>query len=287
MKDIRRVPLRHAPDDGMEPMLEQIKRTAAFIEERIAGFRPEEGIILGTGLSGLVEHIDIKHAVEYADIPDFPVSTVEGHRGRLIFGLLGGRRIVAMQGRFHYYEGYTPQQVVFPVRVMKMLGIGRLFVSNASGGTNPTFRVGDLMVITDHINQIPNPLIGPNLDELGTRFPDMKHAYDPELIALATEVAAQEGIKLQYGCYVGLTGPTYETPHEYAYVRIIGGDAVGMSTTPEIIAARHMGLPCFGVSIITDLASDETVSHEIVQQQGRRAEAEMSRLFIGMLERLG
>lgn len=267
-------------------MLEQIKHTAAFIQERIAGFRPEVGIILGTGLGGLVEHIDVKHAVEYADIPDFPVSTVEGHRGRLIFGPLGGRRIVAMQGRFHYYEGYTPQQVVFPVRVMKMLGIERLFVSNASGGTNPTFRVGDLMVITDHINLIPNPLIGRNLDELGPHFPDMKHAYDPALIALATEIAGRERIKLQYGCYVGLTGPTFETPHEYGYVRAIGGDAVGMSTTPEIIAARHMGLPCFGVSIITDLASDESVSHEIVQQQGRRAEAEMSRLFIGMLERL-
>lgn len=266
--------------------LEKVRNAAAFVEGRIDDFRPEVGIILGTGLGGLVDHIDVCHTIEYGDIPDFPVSTVEGHRGRLIFGRLGGHRIVAMQGRFHYYEGYTSQQVVFPVRVMKMLGIGRLFVSNASGGTNPTFRVGDLMVITDHINLIPNPLIGPNIAELGPRFPDMKHAYEPELIALATDVAAAEGIKLQYGCYVGLTGPTFETPHEYYYVRAIGGDAVGMSTTPEIIAARHMGLPCFGVSIITDLASDESVSHEVVQEQGRRAEREMSRLFIGMLERL-
>lgn len=193
-------------------MLEKIKHAAAFIDGRTSGFRPEVGIILGTGLGGLVDHIAIRHSIEYADIPDFPVSTVEGHKGRLIFGELGGRRIVAMQGRFHYYEGYTPQQVVFPVRVMKFLGIARLFVSNASGGTNPTFRVGDLMVINDHINLIPNPLIGPNIEELGPRFPDMKGAYDPSLIALATEIAGKEGIKLQYGCYVGLTGPTFETP---------------------------------------------------------------------------
>ena len=267
-------------------MLEKIKHAAAFIDGRTSGFRPEVGIILGTGLGGLVDHIAIRHSIEYADIPDFPVSTVEGHKGRLIFGELGGRRIVAMQGRFHYYEGYTPQQVVFPVRVMKFLGIARLFVSNASGGTNPTFRVGDLMVINDHINLIPNPLIGPNIEELGPRFPDMEGAYDPSLIALATEIAGKEGIKLQYGCYVGLAGPTFETPQEYHYVRAIGGDAVGMSTTPEIIAARHMGIPCFGVSIITDLASDDSVSHEVVQEQGRRAEKEMTRLFIGMLAEL-
>ena len=236
-------------------MLEQIKHTAAFIQERIAGFRPEVGIILGTGLGGLVEHIDVKHAVEYADIPDFPVSTVEGHRGRLIFGLLGGRRIVAMQGRFHYYEGYTPQQVVFPVRVMKMLGIERLFVSNASGGTNPTFRVGDLMVITDHINLIPNPLIGRNLDELGPRFPDMKHAYDPALIALATEIAGRERIKLQYGCYVGLTGPTFETPHEYGYVHH-AGDHCGAPHGAALLRRLHHHRPGFGrVGVARDRAA--------------------------------
>lgn len=267
-------------------MLEEIKEAAAYIGSRTEGFIPEIGIILGTGLGGLVEHIDIAHTIDYADIPHFPVSTVEGHRGRLIFGTLGGKRIAAMQGRFHYYEGYTPQQVVFPVRVMKFLGVKRLFVSNASGGMNPTFRVGDLMIINDHINLIPNPLIGPNIEELGPRFPDMKHAYDPEIIKLATQTAAESGIKLQYGCYVGLTGPTFETPQEYHYVRAIGGDAVGMSTTPEIIAAHHMGIPCFGVSIITDLASDDSVSHEEVQQQGRRAEREMTRLFIGMLEKM-
>ncbi len=267
-------------------ILNQIKDAVAFIESRTAGFRPDTGIILGTGLGSLVDHIDIAHSIDYADIPHFPVSTVEGHKGRLIFGMLGGKRIVAMQGRFHYYEGYTPQQVVFPVRVMKFLGIQRLFVSNASGGTNPSFRVGDLMVITDHVNLIPNPLIGPNIEELGPRFPDMRNAYDPSLVRLATDIAAREDIKLQYGCYVSLTGPTFETPHEYRYVAAIGGDTVGMSTTPEIIAARHMGLPCFGVSIITDLATDDSVSHEEVQEQGRRAEKNMTRLFVGMLEAL-
>lgn len=267
-------------------MLEGIKKVAEFIKEQTPGFKPETGIILGTGLGGLVDHIEIKYSLDYASIPGFPVSTVEGHKGRLIFGILGGRRIVAMQGRFHYYEGYAPEQVVFPVRVMKFLDITRLFVSNASGGVNTSFRVGDLMVITDHINLIPNPLIGPNVEELGARFPEMKHAYDPQLIKLAGEIAETENIKLQYGCYVALTGPTFETPHEYQYAKIIGGDTVGMSTTPEIIAARHMGLPCFGVSIITDLASDENVSHEAVQAEGKKAERNMTRLFIGMLERL-
>lgn len=267
-------------------MIQKIKEAASFLQEHTNNFAPQTGIILGTGLGGLVKHIDIEYSIDYSTIPHFPVSTVEGHSGRLIFGHLGGRKVVAMQGRFHYYEGYTTQQVVFPVRVMKFLGIEQLFVSNASGGMNTSFRVGDLMVITDHINLIPNPLIGPNLDELGPRFPDMKHAYDPQLIKLASEIAAQENIKLQYGCYVGLTGPTFETPMEYHYVKAIGGDAVGMSTTPEIIAARHMGLPCFGMSIITDLASDDSVSHEEVQKQGAFAEEKMSALFLRMLKQL-
>ncbi len=191
-----------------------------------------------------------------------------------------------MQGRFHYYEGYTPEQVVFPVRVMKLLGIERLFVSNASGGVNSSFRVGDLMIINDHINLIPNPLIGPNIVEFGPRFPAMHDAYDSTMIAEAVEVAEKEGIKLQFGCYVGLTGPTFETPAEYRYVKIIGGDCVGMSTTPEVIAARHAGIPVFGVSIITDLMNDTSVSHEQVQEQGRKAERNMTKLFIGMLENL-
>ena len=268
-------------------MIELIKSSAAYIKERVAGFEPEVGIILGTGLGGLVNHIEIAHSIPYNEIPNFPVSTVEGHAGRLIFGVLGGKKVVAMQGRFHYYEGYTTSQVVFPVRVMKFLGIKTLFVSNASGGINSSFRVGDLMVITDHINLIPNVLIGTNCPELGARFPDMSEPYSKALDALATEVAAEKGIKLQYGCYVGTTGPTFETPKEYGYFKAIGGDAAGMSTTPEVIAARHMGLPVFGISIITNAAfSGQKSTHEEVQQEGAKAEKRMSALIIGMLEKM-
>ncbi len=266
-------------------MMNAIKASAEYIKGRTA-FEPEVGIILGTGLGGLVEHIEIVEAIPYAEIPNFPVSTVEGHSGRLIFGLLGGKKVVAMQGRFHYYEGYTAQQVVFPVRVMKLLGIKYLFVSNAAGSMNSTFRVGDVMVINDHINLIPNPLIGKNLDELGPRFPAMNDAYNPELIARATAIAEREGIKLQYGCYVALTGPTFETPKEYMWVKIIGGDAVGMSTAPEVIAARHMDIPVFGVSIITDTMENTSVSHEEVQANGRLAEKNMTKLFTELLKTL-
>lgn len=267
-------------------MINTIKQTAEFIQQKV-NFTPEVGIILGTGLGGLVNHIEIAHSLPYNEIPNFPISTVEGHAGRLIFGTLGGKRVVAMQGRFHYYEGYAPEQVVFPVRVMKMLGIENLFVSNASGGINSSFRVGDLMVITDHINLIPNVLIGKNYNELGPRFPDMSEPYSRALDALATEVAAEKGIKLQYGCYVGTTGPTFETPKEYGYFKAIGGDAVGMSTTPEVIAARHMGLPVFGISIITNAAfSGQKSTHEEVQQEGAKAEKRMSALIVGMLERM-
>lgn len=268
-------------------MIEQIKASANYIKEKVAGFEPEVGIILGTGLGGLVNHIEIAHSIPYNEIPAFPVSTVEGHAGRLIFGTLGGKKVVAMQGRFHYYEGYATSQVVFPVRVMKFLGIQTLFVSNASGGINSSFRVGDLMVITDHINLIPNVLIGTNCPELGARFPDMSEPYSKTLDALATEVAAEKGIKLQYGCYVGTTGPTFETPKEYGYFKAIGGDAAGMSTTPEVIAARHMGLPVFGISIITNAAfSGQKSTHEEVQQEGAKAEKRMSALIIGMLEKM-
>lgn len=273
-------------------MLEQIKNTASFIRDRVAqaaggAFEPEVGIILGTGLGGLVGSIDVKAAVDYHDIPDFPVSTVEGHSGRLIFGMLGGRRVVAMQGRFHYYEGYTPWQVVFPVRVMKFLGIKTLFVSNASGGINPSFRVGDVMIITDHINLIPNPLVGRNIAELGPRFPDMHNCYDAGLRAAATRIAEAEGIKLQYGVYVGGTGPTFETQAEYKYFKAIGGDAAGMSTTPEVIAARHMGIPVFGASIITNVGvSDEVGDHEDVQKQGAKAEKKMTLLFTEIIKQL-
>lgn len=268
-------------------MLTKIKNAADFIAARTDAFAPEVGIILGTGLGGLVEHIDIRYSLDYTSIPDFPVSTVEGHKGRLIFGMLGGKRVVAMQGRFHYYEGYQMWQVVFPVRVMKFLGIGTLFVSNASGGVNSSFRVGDLMILTDHINLLPNVLIGPNIAQLGTRFPDMNDAYSPRLIDMATRVAAERNIKLQYGCYVGTTGPTFETPHEYAYFKAIGGDAVGMSTTPEVIAARHMGVEVFGISIITNTGlSGIKSSHTDVQAEGTKAERHMSALIVGMLEKM-
>ncbi len=268
-------------------MLERIKKTASFIRDRVGGGEPEVGIILGTGLGGLVGSIEVSASINYSDIPDFPVSTVEGHSGRLIFGVLGGRRVVAMQGRFHYYEGWEPWQVVFPVRVMKFLGVRTLFVSNASGGINPTFRVGDIMVITDHINLIPNPLVGPNIAELGPRFPDMHGCYDPGLREIAARVAEEEGIELRYGVYVGGTGPTFETQAEYRYFGAIGGDTAGMSTTPEVIAARHMGIPVFGASIITNVGlSDEAGDHEDVQRQGAAAEKKMTVLFTKIIERI-
>ncbi|MBQ2413993.1 MAG: purine-nucleoside phosphorylase [Rikenellaceae bacterium] len=268
-------------------MLEQIKATAEFIRSQIDEFVPEVGIILGTGLGGLADSIDVKYSIEYSTIPNFPVSTVEGHKGRLIFGLLGGKNVVAMQGRFHYYEGYTMQQVTFPVRVMKLLGIKTLFVSNASGGVNTSFRTGDLMIITDHINLMPNPLIGKNMAELGPRFPDMHNCYDKDLIAKATNIAAEHNIKLQYGVYVGGTGPTFETQAEYRYFKAIGGDTAGMSTVPEVIVARHMSIPVFGVSVITNCGlSDELGDHEDVQRQGAKAAEKMTTLFIEMVRQL-
>ncbi len=263
-------------------MLEEIKSTAAFIKEKSKA-EPEIGIILGTGLGGLVHEIEIEYTLPYEQIPNFPVSTVEGHSGKLIFGKLGGKQVVAMQGRFHYYEGYDMNQVVFPVRVMKYLGIKKLLVSNASGGVNPTFEVGDVMIITDHINQFPsNPLIGKNIAELGTRFPDMSEAYDKTLINKAKQIAAKNNIRVVEGVYVGLSGPCFETPAEYRWIYRIGGDTVGMSTVPEVIAARHMGIPCFGVSIITDLGVEgkiEQVTHEEVQKVAAKAEKIMTLLM--------
>ncbi len=268
-------------------MLEEIKKTAAFIAAQIGDFKPRVGIILGTGLGSFADNIAVEHVLEYKDIPGFPVSTVEGHKGRLIFGEIEERKVVAMQGRFHYYEGYTMQQVTYPVRVMKLLGIEYLFVSNASGGINTSFRVGDLMIITDHINLMPNPLIGKNMAELGPRFPDMHNCYDKELIARATAIAEQQNIKLQYGVYVGGTGPTFETQAEYRYFKAIGGDAAGMSTVPEVIVARHMSVPVFGVSVITNCGlSDEVGDHEDVQRQGARAGVRMSVLFKEMIKQL-
>lgn len=267
-------------------MLEKIKSTASYILEK-TGFRPQIGIILGTGLGSLADSIEVHASLDYSSIPNFPVSTVEGHKGKLIFGTLGGKKIVAMQGRFHFYEGYQPWQVIFPVRVMKFLGIEYLFVSNAAGGVNPGFKTGDLMVITDHINLIPNPLIGPNIPELGPRFPDMSEAYDRSLIAKADAIAVREGIKLQHGCYVGGTGPTFETIKEYGYFKSIGGDAVGMSTTPEVIAARHMSIPVFGMSVITNVGlAGEKSTHEEVQVEGAKAAVSMTKLVTELVKEI-
>ncbi len=263
-------------------MLQKIQRIAEHLKETTGGFVPETGIILGTGLSKLGEEIDVKYSIPYAQIPEFPLSTVEGHPGKLLFGFLAGKPVVAMQGRFHYYEGYSMAEVVLPVRVMKLLGIKRLFLSNACGGVDPEMEVGDLMIITDHINLFPNPLIGPNIDELGTRFPDMSEPYDRRLIEKAKAIAAENSIKVINGTYVGLTGPTLETPAEYRYVRAIGGDAVGMSTVPEVIAARHMKIPCFGIAVITDLGVPgkiEVTTHEIVQRVAEMAEPKLTLIF--------
>ncbi|MBO5771271.1 MAG: purine-nucleoside phosphorylase [Alistipes sp.] len=267
--------------------MKHILEAAAYLRDITADFAPEVGIILGTGLGDFVENIEPIYTVSYNDIPNMPVSTVEGHAGRMIFGTIGSRRVVAMQGRFHYYEGYAMSQVVFPVRVMAQLGIKYLFVSNASGGVNTSFRVGDLMVITDHINLLPNPLIGPNLAELGPRFPDMHDCYSSAIRAKATAIAEQENIKLQYGVYVGTTGPTFETQAEYRYFKAIGADAVGMSTVPEVIVARHMSIPVFGMSVITNCGlSDEKGDHEDVQRQGRKAGVRMSKIFVELIKTL-
>ncbi|MDA7802976.1 purine-nucleoside phosphorylase [Crocinitomix sp.] len=234
-------------------MWKKIVETTEYIHQHF-NEQPEIGIVLGTGLGGLVNEIDIKCSLNYEDIPNFPISTVESHSGKLIFGLLSGRMVVAMQGRFHFYEGYTAEQVTFPIRVMKMLGVKRLLLSNASGGVNPDFEVGEIMFVNDHINLFPvHPLRGRNLDELGPRFPDMSEPYDKKMLALAKSIAKEHNIKVSEGVYVGLTGPALETPAEYKYIRIIGGDTVGMSTVPEVIVARHMDIPVFAVSIITDL----------------------------------
>lgn len=246
-------------------MLNRIQEAVDFIQTKTQ-VKPEFGIILGTGLGGLVKEIEIIDEIPYEQIPNFPVSTVESHKGRLIFGNLGGKKVVAMQGRFHFYEGYSLQEVTFPVRVMKLLGIAKLFVSNASGGVNPDFEVGEIMIINDHINFFPgNPLIGKNLDELGPRFPDMSDPYDTNLIERAVAIAAKNGIKVSQGVYLGLTGPTLETPAEYKFVRVVGADAVGMSTVPEVIVARHMEIPTFAISIITDLGVPGKIKKVSVQ----------------------
>ncbi|WP_302545404.1 purine-nucleoside phosphorylase [Coprobacter fastidiosus] len=268
-------------------MIEKIKETAAFIKEQFS-IIPETAIILGTGLGELVNHITDQKELAYKDIPNFPISTVEGHSGKLIFGKLGTKDIMAMQGRFHFYEGYDMKQVTFPVRVMKQLGVKTLFVSNAAGGMNPTFKVGDLMVIRDHINLFPeHPLHGKNYNELGPRFPDMSEAYSKRLIKKAFEIAEKNNIYLQQGVYVGTQGPTFETPAEYKYFKIIGGDAVGMSTVPEVIVARHSDMEVFAISVITDLGVEgivEKASHEEVQKAAALAQPKMTLIMKELVE---
>ena len=270
-------------------MLEISKRTAHFLNS-IQTIEPKIGIILGTGLGGLINEINPVKIIDYTDIPEFPVSTVQGHHGRLIFGTVKNVPVMAMQGRFHYYEGYSMQQVTFPVRVMKAMGINTLIVSNASGGLNPDFKVGDIMIINDHINMFgTNPLIGKNHEDLGPRFPDMSQAYSKELIAKALEIARKNNIEVKQGVYVGTSGPTFETPAEYKFFRTIGGDAIGMSTVPEVIVARHMDMTCFGISIITDSGVPGQiveVSHEEVQKVAAAAEPKMTKIISELLVNL-
>ena len=272
----------------MSEILAPYLKAVEYIRSKSGGVKPEIGVILGSGLGSLGEQIENPSIIPYNEIPGFPVSTAIGHKSRLVIGDLGGKKVVAMQGRFHFYEGYTMEQVTFPIRVLKLLGINYLFVSNAAGGLNLSYRVGDLMVIKDQINMMPNPLIGPNAEEFGPRFPDMTHPYDVELRRLAFKLAREMGIHLQDGVYVACTGPSYETRAEYKFFRVIGSDAVGMSTVPEVIVARHCGLKVFGMSVITDLAREDmpddyvTDGEEIVKA-ANQATSKMTALFEKMI----
>ncbi len=275
----------------MDPRIETINRLASIIKSRIGDRKPVLGIVLGSGLGSLANDIQDPIVIPYRELPDFPVSTAVGHKGNFIVGTLGGKTVIAMQGRIHYYEGYGMDQVVLPIRVMIGVGIKTLIVSNAAGGTNLAYHVGDLMIIRDHINLLPNPLIGPNFDDFGPRFPDMTRPYDPALIKLAVQVGEELGIKLHRGVYVGGTGPSYETPAEYKYFRTIGGDAVGMSTIPEVIVARHAGVPVFGISVITNEAHDDYADDFVndgddVVKAANAAAERMSRLITHMIEKM-
>jgi len=274
-------------------MYEKIQQTAQWLSQQMTSTGkittqnlPTTAIVLGTGLGQLASEIDIAWEMPYKDIPNFPVSTVEGHDGRLIVGTLGGKQVLAMKGRFHYYEGYSMQEVTFPIRVMYELGIRTLLVSNAAGGANKDFRVGDLMVITDHINFFPeHPLRGKNIPT-GPRFPDMHEPYDHKLIATADRIAAEKGIRLVHGTYIGVQGPSYETPAEYRAYHMLGADAVGMSTVPEVIVARHCNIRVFGISIITNMGisdSPETATHEEVQEAANKAQPLMTEIFKGVI----
>lgn len=275
----------------MDERYSKIVDAAKVLQSKIGNDRhPEVGIVLGSGLGRLAEQIEDAVTVPYSEIPGLPLATAIGHKGNFIAGRLGGKTVIAMQGRYHSYEGYPMQQVVLPVRILKVLGISTLLVSNAAGGVNFGLHIGDLMIIRDHINMLPNPLIGPNYEDLGPRFPDMTRPYDLSLIGMAKHIAATEGIELKEGVYLACTGPTYETPAEYGFFRKIGADAVGMSTTPEVIAARHCGLRVFGVSVITDEAHSNpddyvTDENEILRAADAAGE-KMNRLFIRLIEEL-
>ncbi|HYC40029.1 MAG TPA: purine-nucleoside phosphorylase [Chitinophagaceae bacterium] len=262
--------------------MKDLEETAKFLRKQYKRI-PQIGIVLGSGLGKFTGEIEVEKEVPYGDIPHFPVSTVEGHSGRLIFGKLGGKTVVAMAGRFHYYEGYRPQDVVFPIRVMKLLGVQTLLLSNAAGGVNPDFQVGDIMIITDHISFFTlNPLVGENIRQFGPRFPDMSEPYKKELIVKAKQIAAENEIDVKEGVYVAVTGPTFETHAEYRMINVIGGDVVGMSTVQESIVANHMGMDVFAVSVVTDIGIRETdnkITHEEVLEAANRAEPKLSLLF--------
>ena len=270
-------------------MMEKIKEAVDLIKG-LYSERPVVGVVLGSGLGSFANEIKIEQEIPYGDIPHFPTSTVEGHSGKLIFGELGGKKIVCMAGRFHLYEGYSSEQTVFPIRVMKFLGIDTLLLSNAAGGVNPAFQVGDLMIITDHISQLaPNPLIGKNSKELGPRFPDMSEPYKKHLIQKVRDIAAEKNIKVREGVYVAVTGPTFETRAEYRMILTLGGDAVGMSTVQEVITAVHMGLPVFAMSVITDVGIREEqniITHEEVLQAAKEAEPNFKALFCELIAQL-
>lgn len=275
----------------MDERVKKIHEAAGYVKARLGGEIPFAGIVLGSGLGKLADKIENQIVIPYTEIPNFPASTAIGHKGNLIAGILGGKFVVAMQGRFHYYEGYPMEMVTLPIRVMKVLGISYLFVSNAAGGVNFNFKVGDLMIIRDHINLLPNPLIGKNMDEFGPRFSDMTRPYDPALIQKMEEIAAQEKIAVHQGVYLAGTGPTYETPAEYKYFRMIGADVVGMSTIPEVIVARHSEIPVFGMSVVTNEAHDDYATDYVndgdeVVRAANEAADRMTRLFIRLISTL-
>jgi purine-nucleoside phosphorylase len=267
-------------------MWEKVQETVSFIKEK-TNFTPEFGVILGSGLGDFTNDISIEHVLPYTEIPHFPVSTVQGHKGALVFGTIQGKKVVAMQGRFHFYEGYDMKQVTFPVRVMKFLGIKKLIVSNASGGVNPAYKVGDVVVITDHINMLPeHPLRGQNEERFGPRFVNMSEPYSTAMINKAFELANQLKIELKKGVYLALQGPTFETLAEYKMVKAIGADCVGMSTVPEVIVARHMDLECFGISVITDMGDKENienVNHQEVLEAAKKAEPNVRKLIKNLI----